>query len=449
MTTAKPAAERQANYVLVLLMLGYLFGFLDRQVIGIIAPDLIKEFGLTDTQMGLLQGIAFSLLYTLIGIPLGWAVDRFNRKWLMATGMALWSGMTALCGSATTFFQLFMFRLGVGVGEAALNPCASSMISDLFKPEKRPRAFGIYTMGTALAGIVNVLIVGVVLVAIRGQATVDVPLFGEMKPWQVVFLAVGLPGLIPAFLMAFTTREPERSGQAARKKGNATLQETRDFVWSNRRALLCILLGASLVILEVYAGAYWHTTIMLRQFGWTPLETLWKINLLGACFGIFSAFSSAWVTNYFKRKGHADGVLFTIGIGAIGCTIFGALGPLMPTAETAAAMLILKSFFVNYGPAATVNAINEVAPNEHRGMVTALYVIFTGLISQGFGPASAGLLSDNVYTGPGALGMGLSTIVVLTGFAAVLLLLYGRKGYQRALANVTWEKPAGAAAAHG
>lgn len=426
-------------YALFVLAFGYIFAFLDRSVVGLIAPDITAEFGLSDTQMGLLQGLAFALLYTLVGLPLGWVVDRFNRKWILAAGMTIWSGMTALCGTATGFAQLFMYRLGVGVGEAALNPCSSSLIADMFKPKDRPRAFALYTMATAFAGLTTALIVGLVLSALRNTPVVDVPLFGEMKKWQVVFLAVGLPGLIPAFLLAFTVPEPPRTGQAAKVKGRATWVETREFLLRSKVGLGCTVLAAALILLEIYAAAYWHPTIMLRRFGWTPLETVMTLNLYGAMCGVVSAYTAASLTNYFKRKGRPEAVVWTIMVGVVGCTVFGAIGPLMPTAETAAVMLILKSFFVNYPPAAAITAINEVTPNEHRGLTTSMYVILTGLVAQGIGPLSVGMISDDVFSGPAAIGQALSVVVFATGVIAAVLLLYAHKSYRAAVEGITWE----------
>ena len=442
MNNSQQSATPRAWYALFVLAFGYIFAFLDRSVVGLIAPDITAEFGLTDTQMGLLQGLAFALLYTLFGLPLGWLIDRFNRKWVLAAGMTMWSGMTALCGTAAGFTQLFIYRLGVGVGESALNPCSSSLIADLFPPKRRPRAFALYTMATAFAGLTTTLIVGFVLSQLRDRPVVDMPLLGEMKKWQVVFLAVGLPGLIPAFLLAFTVPEPPRTGQAAKVKGQATWGETKEFLGRSKVALGCTLLAAALVLLEIYAASYWHPTIMLRQFGWTPLETVMTLNLYGACCGVISAYTAATLTNYFKRKGYPEAVLLTIMVGVVGCTVFGALGPLMPTPELAVAVLVTKSLFVNYPPAAAITAVNEITLNEHRGFTTAIYVILTGLVAQGIGPVSVGYTTDVLFGDPKAIGLSLSLIVAVTGVIAFALLLYARKAYRAAVLGIHWEKPA-------
>src|SRR5690606_32819916 len=143
-------------------------------------------------------------------------------KTLLSIGMTVWSVMTAFCGLAASFWPLFLARIGVGIGEATLNPCASSMISDYFPPKSRSKAFGVYVMATAFAVAITYLMGGVVLQVVQNYETIPVPLLGEMKPWQVTFLVVGLPGLIPAVLFILTVREPARRDLAAREKGRVS-----------------------------------------------------------------------------------------------------------------------------------------------------------------------------------------------------------------------------------
>jgi len=447
--TAGYPAPRTAWYVLGVICFGYVFAFIDRSIIGLLAPDIQKDFELNDTQMGLLQGMAFAIFYTLFGIPLGWFADRFNRKWLLTGGMTVWSVMTAACGLAPGFASLFVLRMGVGVGESTLNPCASSLISDHFPPEKRPRAFGFYVMSTAFAGVLSYLIGGTVIAALRGYEFITLPLVGEVKPWQVTMIVVGLLGLIPAVLLASTVKEPARLGLAAAAKGRATLAETRAFMWTNRKALGLFIIAAGLVILEIYGAAYWHPSLFIRVYGWTAAETAFYYGAVSGGIGIISAYTSGSLTNYFKRRGMGEGVWGTCMVGVIGCTIFGGLGPMMPTWELALPLLLLKSLFINYPSAAAMTAINEVTPNEHRGLTTAFYVILTGLVAQGLGPLSVGLTTDYVFADPKMIGFSLGAVVFITGIMAVLCLLWGRAAYRAALGRVTWERPAVAAAGAG
>jgi MFS family permease len=442
MTTPSYPAPRTAWYALGVICFGYVFAFIDRQIIGLLAPDIQKDFDLNDTQMGLLQGLAFAIFYTIFGVPLGWFADRFNRKRLLTAGMTVWCGMTAACGLATGFVPLFVMRMGVGVGESTLNPCASSLISDLFPPAKRPRAFSFYVMSTAFAGVLSYVIGGTVIAMLRGYEFITLPLLGDLKPWQVTMIVVGLLGLIPAFLLAFTVQEPVRLGLAAANKGRATWAETKAYLMSNRKALGLFLAAAALVIIEIYGGAYWHPSLFIRVYGWTASETAFYYGAVSGCIGIISAYTSGSVTNYFKRRGMAEGVWMTAMIGCVGCTILGGLGPLMPTWELALPILLLKALFVNYNSAAAMTAINELTPNEHRGLTTALYVILTGLVAQGVGPLAVGMTTDYVFEDTKMIGYSLSAVVFVTGILAALCLVWGRSAYREALGRVTWETPA-------
>jgi MFS family permease len=440
-------APRYAWYVLGVICFGYVFAFMDRTIIGLLAPDIQKDFDLNDTQMGLLQGMAFAIFYTIFGIPLGWFADRFNRKWLLTGGMTVWSLLTAACGMASGFMPLFVLRMGVGVGESTLNPCSSSLISDHFPPEKRARAFGFYVMSTAFAGVISYILAGTLIAALRGYETIPVPLLGDLKPWQVTMVMVGLLGLLPALMLAFTVKEPVRLGKVAADKAGATWAETRAFLLLNKKALGLFLVAAALVILEIYGGAYWHPSLFIRVHGWTASETAFYLLVVQSVIGIFSAYTSGSVTNYFKRKGVQEAVWMTAMIGCIGCTVFGTLGVIAPTPELALPLLWAKSLFINYPSAAAMTAINEVTPNEHRGLTTAFYVVLTGLVAQGLGPLSVGLLTDFVFADPKMIGYSLGSIVFVTGCLGAICLLWCRGAYREALGRVTWEKPAGAAVA--
>ncbi|MSO97708.1 MAG: MFS transporter [Rhodospirillaceae bacterium] len=442
MTTPTYPPARYAWYTLGVICFGYVFAFVDRQIVGLLAPDIQKDFSLNDTQMGLLQGIAFAIFYTIFGIPLGWFADRFNRKWLLTAGMTVWSVMTAACGLAPGFMPLFIMRMGVGVGESTLNPCASSLISDYFAPAKRPRAFGFYVMSTAFAGVTSSLVGGTVIASMRGLEFVTIPLVGAVKPWQASMIVVGLLGLIPALMLALTVREPTRLGLAAANKGRATWPETRAFLWANKKSLGLFLVSASLMILEIYGGAYWHPSLFIRVYGWTASEVAFNYLAISGTIGIFSAYTSGTITNYFKKRGMGEGVWMTAMFGVVGCTIFGALGTMMPTAELALPLLLLKSVFINYPSAAAMTAINELTPNEHRGLTTALYVVLTGLIAQGLGPLSVGMTTDFVFGDPKMIGFSTGAVVIVTGVLAFLCLIWSRAAYRTALNNVTWEQPA-------
>ena len=202
-----------AWYAVGLLFVAYTFSFVDRFILTLLIEPIKQDFNLSDTGVSLLVGFAFVIFYTFLGIPIGRLADRVNRRNLIVAGITLWSCMTALCGMARGFGSLFVARVGVGVGEAALSPAAYSMIADLFPPKKLGRALSVYTAG-AFVGVGLALIVGgLVVQSVISSPDITLPIIGEVRSWQVPFFIVGLPGLLVAALM-YTVKEPVRRQQS-------------------------------------------------------------------------------------------------------------------------------------------------------------------------------------------------------------------------------------------
>ena len=304
--TTKPAAPQAAPdqewpnpayawYVVGVLCLGYVFAFVDRIIVGLLTPAIQADLHISDTQAGLLQGMAFALFYTIFGIPVGLMADRWNRKALLSFGMTIWSVMTAACGLASSFWILFASRIGVGIGEATLNPCAASMIGDYFPPKTRPKAFGVYVMGTALGSAITYLTGGLVIGALQRYTTIPVPFVGDLKPWQLTFMIVGLPGLIPALLFMLTVKEPKRLDLAAANKGKASWAETRAFLLLNRTTFFCQFVGVALLLMSIYGFINWMPSYFLRIHGWSPARFSVRYGIGAGITGIVSALAAGSV----------------------------------------------------------------------------------------------------------------------------------------------------------
>ena len=432
---------RYAWYVVAVLCFGYLFAFVDRIIVGLLTPAIQADLKITDTQAGLLQGIAFALFYTVFGIPVGLMADRFNRKALLSVGMTVWSGMTALCGLASSFGVLFAARVGVGIGEATLNPCAASLIGDYFPPRTRPKAFGVYVMGTALGSALTYLAGGLVIGALQTYTTVPVPLLGDLKPWQVTFLVVGLPGLIPALLFMATVKEPTRLDLGAARKGRASFAETRDFLSANRVTFFCQFAGVALLLMSVYGFVNWMPSYFLRVHGWSPARFSVQYGIFGGLTGILSALSAGWAASWLRRRGMVDGTLRACAIGCAGSALGATLAPLMPTPELSLALYVLTGFFLNYPSVLSLSAIAEVTPNEMRALVTSIYVLLTGLVSSGLGPIAVGFVTDRVFHDRQAIGLSLALVSAVTGGLGSVLVFAGLKAYRESLARAaTWQR---------
>ncbi|MGH9937465.1 MAG: MFS transporter, partial [Blastocatellia bacterium] len=200
---------KYAWYVVFVLMVCLTLSFIDRQILSLLVGPIKRDLGISDTRIGLLQGLAFALFYTLMGLPVGWLVDRYSRRTIIAAGVFFWSLMTALCAVAGNFWSLFAARLGVGVGEATLGPAAMSLTSDYFPKEKLGGALSVYAMGIFIGSGLALIVGGTVVSAVAGMPAVTLPIIGEIASWRLTFLIVGAPGLLVG-LLVYTVREPLR-----------------------------------------------------------------------------------------------------------------------------------------------------------------------------------------------------------------------------------------------
>src|SRR5271167_4989111 len=232
-----------AWYSIAVLMLMYVFSFIDRTTISLLVEPMKRDLHISDTQIGMLQGLAFALLYTFLGLPIARLSDRHSRRAIIAGGVFVWSIMATLCGLARSALQLFIARVGVGVGEAALSPAAYSIITDSFPRSKLGGAFGVYNVGITIGAGTALLVGGIVVGAVsRAGASYTLPLFGPVHAWQMVFILTGAPGIVlPLLLLTF--REPKRRGLLLTQSGNEEavapgkppLREVMSYAWQNRK----------------------------------------------------------------------------------------------------------------------------------------------------------------------------------------------------------------------
>jgi MFS family permease len=427
-----------AWYAMGVVCFAYVFGFMDRIIVGLLTPAIQADIGLTDADMGIIQGLAFAVFYTLFGLPIGWAADRISRKWLLTAGTAVWSVATAVCGLSNSFWQLFGARVGVGVGEATLNPCTASLIGDYFEPKTRPKAFGVYVMATAFGSALTYLLGGLIIALVMQDQDFSLPLVGPVAAWQAVFIIIGLGGLVPALLMALTVREPKRQNLSKTLGVAASWTDTRAFIKLNRRTLVCHHFGVAFIVLALYGWINWLPTLFLRIHEWDVAKFSVIYGIVGGATGIVSALSSGFVTNWFKSKGFGEGAMLVVLIGGIGLTVFTTIAPLMPTPELSLAMFALGGLFVNYPPAQALTALNEITPNQLRGLVVSIYILVIGIGGAGLGPFAVGWVTDNVFKDPQAIDYSMALVTFIMGVVGCLLVAAGLKPYRESLTRVDW-----------
>ena len=427
--TATPQAwpnRRYAWFVVIILMILYIFSFVDRMIIELLVAPIKADLDLTDTHIGLLHGLAFALFYTFMGIFIARLADNWNRVKLIAIGVLLWGIATAACGLAGSFATLFLARMLVGVGEASLSPAAYSLISDYFPAERRATAMSVYTSGIYF-GVGAALIFGGIVIGIVSVAGgMELPLVGWVQPWQAVFFAVGLPGVLFFFIVRLFIREPERREVSAVPP---TFSAFRSYFMARRRLYLGHYIGFAFNVLYSYTFSAWTPAVLTRNFALTSAEAgvmLGLVILICAPSGIMvgSALSRRFGQRFGKGAALHVGVLAAL-FGIIPAVMF----PLAPNVWSALALMGITQFTISLPFGVAPAALHEVTPNQFRGQVIAYYLFFINIIGLGTGPTLAGLITDYGFRDENAIGYSLLVMSLVFLPLSAFILASARKSF--------------------
>lgn len=432
---AYPSAGR-AWAIVLLLTLAYMASFLDRQILALLIEPMKAALELSDTQVGLLLGPAFAVFYVTLGYPAGLLADRKSRKVIIAAGITVWCIMTALCGLARDFRQLFAARVGVGVGEATLTPAALSMISDCFPRERRARPISVYMMGISLGSALAYLVGGQLLEPLLARPPIEIPVLGVIQPWQAAFLVVGLPGLLLALLIALI-REPERQDVnraidpiTARESMAAALGYIRDR-W---QAYSSLTIGMCANTIIGYVSS-WNVVLFQRRWGWDIGDIGLSLGLALLVCGPLGTMLGGAVSDRLSRMGHKDAAMRVTVVGIVLMVVFSALYPI---AGTPFMVLALYSAMVLAASAASATgavALVSMSPNQIRAQATALYWIVKNLTGLLLGPVSVGLLTDRVFRDPQQVGSSMAIASAVFGAMGIAALVLGARHYRACVAN--------------
>ncbi len=429
-TAAAPEnpSRRAAWYAVIVLAVCYTFSFVDRLILAFLVTPLKHDLHLSDTQIGLLQGMAFAAFYSILGIPFGLAADRTNRRNLIAAGVVAWSLMTS-CGSiARSFGTLALARAGVGIGEATLAPAAFSMIADYFPRERLSSAMSVYSMGIQIGIGFALILGGFIVQTVMRMPAVDVPGFGVLEPWRLTFLIVGAPGVFIVALLA-TVREPPRRAAHARLDV-APLRARLAYVMGQIGARWRSTLGISVMMacqaMSNYAFGSWCPAFFERIHHWPNGRTglvLGLLAMLGGCTGLFCGgrLSDRWL-----HHGIADAPLRVGLVSLLGVSATFVPAMLSPSVSATVALLVPAVFFLALPIGCSYASIQMIYPNEVRGTVSAIVLLVLNLLGLSLGTLLPGLLDDRLFHGGMMLGKSIAltaSIASLTGAVAVLLTL--------------------------
>ncbi len=412
---------RYAWYVALVLMVCNTLSFVDRQILGLLVDPIKQDLGVSDTQMGLLQGLAFGIFYTLLGIPMGRFVDRGNRRQLVAAGIFCWSLMTALCATARGFWTLFAARMGVGVGEATLSPSAFSLLSDYFPKERLATALSIFSMGVFF-GSGLALIVGGLLI-------------GALGSWRWTFVVVGLPGLL-ATLLVFTIKEPERKNLLGGKTTKLKLTEVVDQIKLRWQSVVGICLAFAFQALCNYSQQAWLPSFFIRVHGWTKRQAGLTLGLISLVTGLLGAYLGGRLCDYWQRQGKTDAPL-RVGVLATACAgLLFSLAILMPSLRWQLGLLVPAFFFLAMPIGSSYASLQLILPNQVRGQVGALQVFTLNLFGLILGPFLPGFFNDYLFHDPKQVGVSLALTVGLASLLSALLFYATWRPYRRHYAQM-------------
>lgn len=428
--SARPSLK-YAWYIVSLLTLANISSFLDRQILALLVAPIKRDMHLTDTQVSLLMGLSFALFYTLFGIIIGRFADRLNRRNIIITGVAIWSLMTSLCAGVKSYTQFFLARMGVGVGEATLSPSAYSIITDYFPRRKLAFAMSLFTMGIFL-GSGLALAIGAGLVAnLPESGTISIPILGRIYHWQLLFLYIGLPGLIVSLLI-FSIKEPKRKDLLEKNGIQSTLglKESFSIIFKYPKAYLGICFGTTFTAFINYGSTAWIPTYFNRTFGWPVPKAGLMYGLLICLSSMLGILWGGWYADKLKTKGMSNGrVLIGVFAGAVALASF--FIPLLNNPNLVLALFFIPFFFTASPMGACTTAVQEMMPNQVRALSSAIFLFIINTVGLGLGPTLVAIFTDYVLRDEKAIRYSLAALFVVGGTLALLFYLVAFRAYEK------------------
>jgi len=448
-TTITPVAPPQpdrdwpsparANYALAIFALTLMVNILDRSIISLLIPGIKADLQLTDTQVSIIVGFAFVVFYALMGLPIARLVDTKSRRLILGMCVVIWSVMTALCGLAKNFWQLFTARVMVGVGEAGSGPSTYSMLADLFPSEKLARAISFLNFGFVAGQGIALVLGGLVLKLLADVPEVALPVVGTLRSWQLALICVGLPGLIVAALV-FTIPEPARRGTVHRgvdgKVQSIPVKDVAGYLADHGRVYVPMMFGMALKAILSFGSAIWIPTLFVRQYGWTPTQIgVTQGFILMVCAPTGLMLGSA-LAERLSKKGYDDAYVRVVAIASLASLPTYTLFPQMADPHVALALYAMNIIILFLAPGPQNAALQVITPNQMRGQITAVWLFLFNFLGYGFGPTTIAVITDYVFRDEARLGDAMSLAFAVLGTIAFLSIWYGMKPYGQMVRRV-------------
>ncbi|WP_321859089.1 spinster family MFS transporter [Paraburkholderia tropica] len=422
---------RTAWTVVCILFLASVTSYLDRYMLSLFVAPIRHALGLSDTQISLLQGFAFAMVYACMGLPFGRIVDRRNRRNLIIFGLVVWSSMTIWCGLSRSFAELFVARIGVGVGEACLGPAAFSLLADYFAPSHRGRALATYNMSTYVGAGASLLLGGAILRALAGITVIPLPLLGAVAPWQIAFLAAGAPGFFLAMILIYV-KEPERK-ELLRRGGaeHRTRVLLLPYIRSRLTTFVPLYVSYALTAVVGYVVVAWVPSFYIRHYGLRPADVGLVMGTVAIVGGIAGCLVSGYLSDRWVMRDLRGGrfriplLWWPVAVVSIICFTQS------PSLGVSLIFFCLLTFGSAVGLSSAPAAIQDAVPNELRGQASALHFILAGLIGLGVAPTLVALVTDHIFHNDNALGLSLMAVLLPVAVVGLIASVMGQGPYDR------------------
>ena len=409
----------RAWWTVAVLTFTYIISFVDRTILGLLIEPIKADLSLNDTQIGLVQGLAFGLFYAAMGLPLGWLADRTSRRGLIAVGAGLWCAATAACGLASSFIQLFLARIAVGVGEAALSPAAMSIISDSFPKERRAVPIGVYAAAAAFGAGLALIVGGTVIQLVSNR-------------WQTAFVFIGLGGLVLLPLLA-TIVEPARRNESTLVAAPVRIDR---FIVEHADFMVRHYVAVSLYSAMIYAVLSWVPALFIRVHGWTAGETGLRYGLVLLIFGGAGTVLGGIAAAQLGKRGVQQPAIWITILGMASAWPLLAMGGWAADGWTALAWYAPGLLLMTLPGGTAIQVVQEAVPNRLRGQASAIYYLANSIIGLTVGPLSVGLLTDYVYEDPLRIGSALALVAIMIAPITTVLSFTSRAPFARLVSRV-------------
>jgi MFS family permease len=422
----------RAYYTVFMMAVAVAFAEIDRSAMSLLVAPIKQAFHLSDSSMGFLLGPAFALLYAFFGVLTAWLIDFYNRKSILAGALALWSAGSIFCGVAQSFVQLACARLFLGAAESPNAPAIFSIISDSFPRKHLTRGIALMQLGITLGTGFSLIMTGVLIAVLMKMAEVYIPGIGPIRWWQMVFIAIGAPGLLAALVLALTVKEPVRHGRAVQNKVG-TLKAIA-YMFEHWK-VFAPFMGSSALSGLAMGVITWTAAFYQRTYGWSGAQYGVRFGLVSLIATPVGLFFGAWVYESFVKQRRPDAAMRVVVIGRL-VGLPALLFPLMPNGWLALAFSAFNLVILGGTGACTNTILQIISPNRMRAQITAIFFLFYNLVGQGLSPWFIGLFTDMVLKDESHLRYALLAVSLLFMPASLFVLWLGMKPYAREVAAI-------------